>query len=134
MTSVIVVNSAGEQCSMYENGLAFYEAINRTEKYDVKYVVGDTVEALREYDIIIFNYHPSTLKLSPEMGMLLPDKKVGVLLMELNRALPPWKIVDQFLGRAYFDFLIAPDPELDPADDDTVMVMPRFVPRAKVTP
>lgn len=117
-------------CSMYYRGLAAFEGFKLSQKVDFEYIdASDDSEIpdfINQYDLIVFNYHPTTMAdISDHILRQITPFKIG-LIWDMTK--------DPFSFQSHwpsgFNAVIYPDPLLNNSDN-LLWQFDRIVPRTK---
>jgi len=118
MKKILYVNHKKQQCGVYEFGKNIGDALIGSTKYKFKYFECDSFQELKgEYrsfkpDVIIYNYHPSTMEWIYPMGKYKLPLTYLINAIHIGTIHEVYQRSADEANNTIFDFHIAPDPTL----------------------
>ena len=121
MQKILYVNHKKKQCGVYEFGREIATILSSSKKYSFKYCECDSYKELKENyknfspDIIIYNYHPTTLGWVNPYSRFNKFNKAVTFKMNAIHVCTMHEVYQEMADRAtnkIFDYHIAPDSTL----------------------
>ncbi|GAC1309807.1 MAG: hypothetical protein NVSMB24_25900 [Mucilaginibacter sp.] len=118
MVKVIYVNHKAQQCGVYEFGKEIGLLLETSSKFNVTYVECDSFAELKKQfkaikpDIIVYNYHPSTMQWVSSPGKYRPNNTYWLDAIHIGTIHEVYQGLADTIADELFDFHVAPDPTL----------------------
>jgi SAM-dependent methyltransferase len=118
MTKVIYVNHKSQQCGVYEFGKEIGLLLQTSIKFNITYIECDSFSELEVYfktiqpDIVLYNYHPSTMAWILSPGKYFPHKTHNLDAIHIGTIHEVYQELADYSNDEIFDFHVAPDPTL----------------------
>lgn len=118
MIKVIYVNHKAQQCGVYEFGKEIGRLLETSNRFSITYVECDSFsELLSQYniikpDIILYNYHPSTMNWVVSSNNYLPHKTYLINAIHVGMIHEVYQQFADSITADLFDFHICADPTL----------------------
>ncbi len=126
---ILFVNNAHEKCGVFQYGLNIYNALKKTQRYQIDYAECANRESFTQavkkfsYWAVIYNYHDVTLSFIDPITLKKHPKIIHISLAhELTQ-----ELIDEIDGR-FFDYYIYADPTLI-ASNPRIFKIGRLVPQ-----
>lgn len=137
MRRVLYINHKSQKCGVYEFGLAIGKLLEKSVKYKVTYEECDSFDEFHAFykkfkpEIVVYNYHPSTLKWVQERTSLRYYKLYNINAIHIGTIHEVYQEYADSITNELFDFHVAADPTLllkNPIVYKTGRLVPDFEP------